>query len=95
MEANFTGSDENQAIGLNIGLTNSDYATGSGWDTSGGINSLDDIGTSDPDLLPSFNNAILGTGATTSYASGSATFSLTQDGYAPGTLIDVSISEMV
>lgn len=93
MEANFTGSDENQAIGLNIGLTNSDYATGSGWDTSDGINSLDDIGTSDPDLLPSFNNAILGTGATTSYASGSATFSLTQDGYAPGTLIDVSISE--
>jgi flagellar hook protein FlgE len=92
-EANFTGADENQEIGFNIGLTNSDFSTGTGWDTSGGINSLDDMATSDPDLLPTFNNSLLSTGATTSYSSGSATYSLTQDGYAPGTLIDVSISE--
>jgi len=92
-EANFTGADENQEIGFNIGLTNSDFSTGTGWDTSGGIDSLDDMGTSDPDLLPTFNNSLLSTGATTSYSSGSATYSLTQDGYAPGTLIDVSISE--
>ncbi len=93
INANFTGSDTNQEISFNVGLSNKDFSTGSGWDTSGGIDSLDDIGNSDPDLLPTFNESVLGTGASTSYASGSATFSLTQDGYAPGTLMDVSISE--
>lgn len=92
-KANFTGSDEDQEIGFNIGLTNTDFSTGTGWNTTGGIDSLDDIGTSDPDNLPTFNNSLLATGATTSYSTGSATFSLIQDGYAPGSLIDVSINE--
>ncbi|QGY39555.1 flagellar hook-basal body complex protein [Pseudodesulfovibrio cashew] len=93
LEANFTGADENQEIGFNIGLTNTDFASGSGWDTSGGITTLSAIGTADPDDLPTFNNAVLGTSATTSYSDSSATYSLLQDGYAPGTLIDVSIDE--
>ena len=93
LNANFTGSDEDQAIGIDFGLTNTDYPTSGGWDTSGGINTLADIGTSSPDLLPTFNNSVLGANATTSYSDGSATYNMTQDGYAPGTLVDVSISE--
>ncbi|BDQ35507.1 flagellar hook protein FlgE [Pseudodesulfovibrio portus] len=92
LEANFTGSDENQKIGFNFGLTNTDFSTGTGWTTTT-IDSLDDIGTSDPDTLPTFNNSVLGTSATTSYDDSSATYSLTQDGYAPGTLIDVTVNE--
>lgn len=93
-DANFTGADDNQEITLDLGLTNSDYTTGTGWDTSGGIDSLDDLdATTIPDDLPSFSNGVLGTGATTSTSSNSATYSLTQDGYAPGELINVAISE--
>ncbi|MBI9079872.1 MAG: flagellar hook protein FlgE [Pseudodesulfovibrio sp.] len=94
LEANFTGSTDNQEIAFNLGMSNSDFATGTGWDTTGGIDSLDDMNaaTTSGDL-PSFNTGILDTGATTSNTTGSATYSLTQDGYAPGVLIDVSISE--
>lgn len=94
METNFTGADDNQPIAFDLGMSNSDYATGTGWDTTGGIDSLNDMDAATvPDDLPSFNTSILATGATTSTTSGSATYSLTQDGYAPGVLIDVSISE--
>lgn len=94
LKANFTGSDDNQEIALDLGMSNSDPTTGTGWDTSGGIDSLDDMdATTTTDDLPSFNTGILATGATTSTTSGSATYSLTQDGYAPGVLIDISISE--
>lgn len=94
LEVNFTGSDDNQEIGLDLGMSNSDYNTGTGWDTSGGIDSLDDMdATTVPSDLPTFNNGVLATGATTSTTSSSATYSLTQDGYAPGVLIDVSINE--
>jgi len=91
--ANFTGADENQEIGFNVGLTNSDFSTGSGWSNTGTITSLADIGTSDPDDLPTFNNSVLSTTATTSYSDSSATYNMLQDGYAPGTLVDVSIDE--
>nr|WP_321258300.1 flagellar hook protein FlgE [uncultured Pseudodesulfovibrio sp.] len=93
-DTNSTGSDENQEITLDLGISNSDYSTGTGWDTTGGIDSLDDLNAATiTDDLPSFNTGVLATGATTSTTSGSATFSLNQDGYAPGVLIDVSISE--
>ncbi len=93
-EVNFTGADDNQEIGFNLGMSNSDYSTGTGWDTSGGIDSLDDMdATTTPGDLPFFNTGVLATGATTSNTSSSATYSLTQDGYAPGVLIDVSIDE--
>jgi flagellar hook protein FlgE len=93
-EANFTGSDENQEISLDFGISNSDFATGTGWDTSGGIDSLDDItATTTPDDLPSFNTGVLSTSATTSTTSSSATYTLSQDGYAPGELTDITISE--
>jgi len=93
INANFTSSDTDQEIGFNLGLTNTDFATGTGWDTSGGITTLADIGTSDPDDLPTFNSTVLSSSATTSYDLGSATYTLTQDGYAPGTLVDVTIDE--
>jgi len=93
LEANFTGAEENQKIGFSIGLSNTDFSTGTGWNTSGGIDSLDDMGNKAPDLLPSFNNSSINTGATTSYSLGSATYSLRQDGYAPGSLTDISINE--
>ncbi|QJB57224.1 flagellar hook protein FlgE [Pseudodesulfovibrio sp. zrk46] len=94
LEANFTGADDNQEISFNLGMSNSDFATGTGWDTSGGIDSLDDMdATTTTDDLPSFNTGVLSTSATTSTTSSSATYSLSQDGYAPGVLIDVSIDE--
>lgn len=94
LECNFTGADDNQSIALNFGISNADYATGTGWDTSGGIDSLDDFSpTTTPDDLPAFNTGVLSTAATTSTTSGSATYSLTQDGYAPGELTDITISE--
>lgn len=99
IEANFTNADENQEIGISFGLSNSDFASGSGWDTSSStaagatIDSLDDLGTSDPDILPTFNNSVMATGATTSYDQSSATYTLTQDGYAPGTLNNVTVDE--
>ena len=92
LNANFTNSDEDQEIGLNLGLTNTDFADNSGWNSTT-ITSLADLGTSDPDDLPGFNNSVLGTSATTSYSSSSATYNLLQDGYAPGSLVDVSIDE--
>jgi len=92
--ANFTGADEDQVISLDLGISNSDYATGTGWDTSGGIDSLDDMSTTTTTAdLPSFNTSVLATGATTSTTSSSATYTLTQDGYAPGVLLDVGIDE--
>ncbi|MCJ2164543.1 MULTISPECIES: flagellar hook protein FlgE [unclassified Pseudodesulfovibrio] len=92
-EANFTGSDENQAITLNFGISNSDYATGTGWN-SATITSLDDLNAAtDVDDLPAFNTGILATSAATSTTSSSATYSLTQDGYAPGVLVDITIDE--
>ena len=94
LEVNFTGASDNQEIGFSLGMSNSEFATGTGWDTSGGITSLSDMSaTTTPSDLPSFNTGILATSATTSNTSSSATYSLTQDGYAPGVLIDVSINE--
>jgi len=93
MNVNFTGSDEDQEIGFNLGLTNTDFSTGTGWDDPSGLNTLASLGTSDPDDLPSYNNSVLSTTASTSYSDSSATYNLLQDGYAPGTLVDVSIDE--
>ncbi len=93
-EVNFTGADENQEISFDMGMSNPDYNTGTGWNTSGGIDSLDDItATTDYGDLPQFNSSMLSTNATTSTNLSSATYSMTQDGYAPGVLKDVSISE--
>ncbi|MGE4424211.1 MAG: flagellar hook protein FlgE [Pseudodesulfovibrio sp.] len=93
-EVNFTGADENQTVALDFGISNSDYATGTGWDTSGGIDSLDDFtATTTTSELPSFNTGVLSTSATTSTTSSSATYTLSQDGYAPGELTDITISE--
>lgn len=92
--ANFTGSDEDQVISIDFGISNSDANTGTGWDTSGGIDSLDDFtAATTADDLPAFNTGVLGTSATTSTTNSSATYSLNQDGYAPGVLVDISISE--
>ncbi|BCS87650.1 flagellar hook protein FlgE [Pseudodesulfovibrio sediminis] len=92
--ANFTGADEDQEITLNFGLSNTDSTTGTGWDTTGGIDSMDDLdATTTTDDLPSFNASKLSTSTTTSTTSSSSTYTLSQDGYAPGVLIDVSISE--
>ena len=91
--ANFTGGDD-QLISLDLGLSNTDASTGTGWDTSSGIDSLDDI-TAATDLadLPSFNATLLSGDATTSYSSSSVTNSLRQDGYASGTLQDLIVNE--
>lgn len=95
LSANFTGSDEDQEISLDFGLSNSDYATGTGWDSTGvtGDTLADLAGVTDPDDLPTFNETAIATGATTSYTSSSATLSLSQDGYAPGTLTDITVDE--
>ena len=90
---NFTGG-EDQSISLNIGLTNSDPNTGTGWDTTGGITSLADIApTTDLENLPTFNTSTRGSDAATSYADSSATYTLSQDGYPPGTLQELEVSE--
>jgi len=90
--ADFTGGG-GQSISMNLGMYNSDTA-GTGWDTSGGITSLADMTTATtPGELPSFNNGIVLTSATTSTSLNNATYSLSQDGYAPGVLIGVSINE--
>lgn len=92
-EANFTGADENQTIALDFGISNSDFATGTGWN-AGTVGSLDDLAAvADVDDLPSFNTGILATNATTSTTASSATYSMTQDGYAPGELVDIAINE--
>ncbi len=94
MNVNFTGSSTDQEITMNFGLTNKDVS-GTGWDTSGGIDSLDDItSTTDADDLPTFNSSSLGVSATTCYSdSSSATYSKYQDGYATGTLLNVEVNE--
>ncbi|HBR06250.1 MAG TPA: flagellar biosynthesis protein FlgE [Desulfovibrio sp.] len=89
LEANFTGSDENQVIGIDFGLYNTDADSGTGWDDNG-ITSLADLNaTVSPDDLPEFNTIRLESSYTTSYNSSSATYTLTQDGYASGTLSEV------
>lgn len=94
LEANFTNSDENQAIAINFGLSNSDPATGTGWDTSGGVSTLADLTSATAvDDLPEFNSSRLASNYTTSYTSSSATYTLTQDGYASGVLKGVSIDD--
>lgn len=92
LEVNFTGSDENQAIGINFGMSNKDI-TGTGWSSST-IDSLDDLtSTTAVGDLPEFNSGRLSTSYTTSYTSSSATYTLTQDGYASGVLNDISIDD--
>lgn len=89
LEANFTGSDENQIIGLDFGLYNTDSGTGTGWNDKG-ITSLADLNSTVlPDDLPEFNSTRLESSYTTSYNSSSATYTLTQDGYSSGTLSEV------
>ncbi|ADU62128.1 MAG: flagellar hook protein FlgE [Pseudodesulfovibrio sp.] len=91
--ANFTGADEDQPIALNLGMANTN-TTGTGWDTSGGISSLADFTpTTAVGDLPAFNNGVVQTTTTTSTSLSSATYSLSQDGYAPGVLINVAIDE--
>lgn len=91
--ANFTGSAEDQEISIDFGISNSDFATGTGWN-SGAITSLADLtSVTSSDDLPRFNTGVLATGATTSTTSSSATYTLTQDGYAPGELTDITINE--
>lgn len=91
--ANFTGGDD-QEISLNLGLSNDLANTGTGWDTSGGIDSLDDItATTDLSDLPAFNQISRSSKAITSYDSSSATYSMRQDGYAAGTLQNLIINE--
>jgi flagellar hook protein FlgE len=92
LSVNFTGSDEDQEVALNLGMSNSD-TSGTGW-TTAGITSLADIDSStDPGDLPTFNNGVVGTSTTTSTNLSSATYTLSQDGYAPGVLLDVAIDE--
>ncbi|WP_022661498.1 flagellar hook protein FlgE [Paucidesulfovibrio longus] len=91
--ANFTGG-EDQEIELNLGLSNDLANTGTGWDTSGGIDSLDDItAATDVSDLPEFSQISRESGALTSYDSSSATYSVSQDGYAAGTLQNLIIDE--
>ncbi|AMK12588.1 flagellar hook protein FlgE [Pseudodesulfovibrio indicus] len=92
-DVNFTGADENQTIALDFGISNSDFSTGTGWD-AGTIDSLDDLAAvTDPDDLPKFNTSIMAANATSSTTASSATYNLIQDGYAPGELVDIAISE--
>jgi flagellar hook protein FlgE len=91
-DANFTGSEEDQTISLDLGLTNTSSTLT--WDTSGGIDSLDDI-TSTTDLsdLPTFADSKASTDAITSYGVSSATYSFSQDGYSSGTLEELIVDE--
>jgi flagellar hook protein FlgE len=89
LSANFTGADEDQVIGIDFGLYNTDADSGTGWDDKG-VTSLADLdSTLLPDDLPEFNTNRLESSYTTSYSSSSATYTLTQDGYASGTLSEV------
>lgn len=90
-DANFTGGD-GQTISFDIGLSNTDSSLS--WDTSSGIDSLDDItaATSLTDL-PTFAASTLSTSASTSYDTSSAIYSSSQDGYTSGTLQDLEVSE--
>lgn len=87
---NFTGSSEGQDVAISFGMSSDD----STW-TSSGISTLGDItaATSYSDL-PSFSDYTLSTGATTSYSdSSSATYTISQDGYATGSLDSVTVDE--
>lgn len=92
--ANFTGG-EDQEIGFNLGLSNDEPTLGTnGWDVSGGIDSLDDItSTTSNASMPTFVSASRGTSAVTSYDTSSATYSVSQDGYAAGSLQSLVIDE--
>ncbi|WP_321404266.1 flagellar hook protein FlgE [Maridesulfovibrio sp.] len=88
---NFTGSAEGQDVAISFGMS-SDNNT---WDTSGGIDSLDDItSTISYSNLPKFSDYTLENSATTSYSdSSSATYTVSQDGYATGSLESVTVDE--
>ncbi|MGE4291535.1 MAG: flagellar hook protein FlgE [Desulfovibrio sp.] len=94
ISANFTGG-EDQDIELNLGLSNDLASTGTGWDTTAlGSDSLADItATTDLSDLPEFNQISRSSSAITSYDSSSATYSVSQDGYAAGTLQSLIIDE--
>ena len=107
MEANFSGSEENQQISMNFGMVNDDHDTGTGWagaiDNDGdGQSTLADLQTdagtsSAADIaytdLPSFNAPSVNFSATTCYEANSTTLGLYQDGYPTGTLLDVTVDQ--
>lgn len=88
---NFTGSAEGQDVAVSFGMS-SDDAT---WTTASGVSTLGDISASTSySDLPSFSDYTLNLGATTSYSdSSSATYSVSQDGYATGSLVSVEVDE--
>ncbi|WP_027721676.1 flagellar hook protein FlgE [Maridesulfovibrio zosterae] len=88
---NFTGSSEGQDVSISFGMS-SDNAT---WTTTSGISTLGDIAaTTSYSDLPKFSDYTLNLGATTSYSdSSSATYGITQDGYATGSLVSVDVDE--
>ncbi|WP_320171703.1 flagellar hook protein FlgE [Maridesulfovibrio sp.] len=87
---NFTGSSDGQDVAISFGMSSDD----STWTTSG-INTLGDITASTSySALPSFSDYTLENSATTSYSdSSSATYTVSQDGYATGSLESVSVDE--
>ncbi|SME95330.1 flagellar hook protein FlgE [Desulfovibrio gilichinskyi] len=97
MNVNFTGSTTGQDLAFSFGMSNPNSSVGSngGWSTSSTISTLADVtATTDYSDLPSFNSIELATGATTSYSdSSSATYSTSQDGYATGSLLSVSVDK--
>ena len=87
---NFTGSTDGQDVSISFGMS-SDDAT---WTTSG-ISTLGDItAATSYASLPSFSDYTLENSATTSYSdSSSATYTVSQDGYATGSLESVTVDE--
>lgn len=91
MSANFTGTDTDLDIGFDFGLTSD--APASGWSNPSSIGSLADITTATTySDLPTFTSSERSVDATTSYAK-SSEYYLIQDGYAPGSLLNVSVDE--
>ncbi|SIO10930.1 flagellar hook protein FlgE [Halodesulfovibrio marinisediminis] len=102
LEANFSGSDENQKISMNFGMVNKDHDTGNGWagavdNDSDGAVTLADLQNSGADVdytdLPGFNDPYINYSATTCYESSSATLGLYQDGFSTGTLQNVTVDQ--
>ncbi|WP_320008104.1 flagellar hook protein FlgE [Maridesulfovibrio sp.] len=87
---NFTGSTDGQEVAISFGMSSDDNT----W-TSSSIDDLGDItAATDYSDLPYFADYTLGSSATTSYSdSSSATYTISQDGYATGSLKSVSVDK--
>ena len=87
-DADFTSSVNAVNIALNLGLKSA--ASGGGW--TGGAANAALVGT-DAANLPLLTSAEIAATTTTSYGGGSSTLIRSQDGYAAGYLLDISVSE--